>query len=113
MDISPLAIPMIERGDVVSCHYWEKDGRPAVVLRVCADGRLFLVAGTKLAPSIAMPDAVQVLVGSRYGRLLGLTFDTWFKKQGVAFMLPNKVSLRSAQKCPPELLLRLDKLVGM
>jgi len=105
---------MIDRGSIVSCFHWEKEGRPGIVLRVCLDGRLYIIAGTKVPPESGKPtDAIQVTANSRYGRLFALSFDTWFKRQGVAFMSESKLSLRVPAMCPVDLLLRLDKLVGM
>ena len=108
---------MINRGDVVSCTYWEKEGRPAVVLRVLPDGRLLIIAGTKEAPTPAeyvheQPEPVSVLAKSRTASILGLSYDTWFKKQGVTVTSPAKVTRRGSGTCPTALLLDLEKLVG-
>jgi hypothetical protein len=109
---------MIDRGTVVSCFHWGKEGRPGIVLRVCPDGRLFVVVGTKSPPSPAeyvheQADAIVVHASERYARILRLSVDTWFKKAGGKFVSPEKVSVRSSEKCPADLLRRFDKLFGL
>ena len=101
---------MIERGTIVSFRHWGKP-RPGVVLRKAADGTLMIIAGSTQAPH-GRELAIRVDPRSRYGTTLDLQAVTWFKQQGLAIgVSPEGVQMRGRGRCPPGLLLELDKLI--
>jgi hypothetical protein len=85
--------------------------RPAIVLRVSADGKLLAIAGSTRPPFPGEP-AVVVEHESRIGRALRLTAKTWFKKDFVLTnVAPALVWRWSPAVCPSSLMLKLDKLL--
>lgn len=71
-----------------------------------------VIAGTRSKPDDG-ENAVLVSFPSRFATVLSLSANTWFKvKGGVAVVKADKLTLRVPEKCPPGLLLQLDKLCG-
>jgi hypothetical protein len=103
---------MSNRGEAIWFEHWGKV-RPGVVLRVCANGRLLVIAGSTRPPATG-ERAVRITAESYFGRMLGLSETTWFKEQAVAMIQRNAATSRCVGgHCPTGLLIELDKVVGL
>jgi hypothetical protein len=72
-----------------------------------------IIAGSTKPPALGKEkDAILVKATDRWAHDLGLTADTWFKRNGATIVAVAGLSPRGTGKCPIALFLKLERLVG-